>query len=154
MYFQKEIECASPEEIRRIQDEKLLKQVRHVWDNAEYYRKKMEKKGLTPDDIKSRFSVLGASCHHWCEAQSAQKAGAAYITAGHIFATDCKKGLPPRGLDFLAEVCRSVNVPVYAIGGISAENIDEVRRAGAAGGCIMSGLMSCPPEKIKDILDM
>ncbi len=53
-YFQKEIECAPLEEIRKIQDEKLVKQVRHVWDNVEYYRKKMEEKGLTPDDIKSR----------------------------------------------------------------------------------------------------
>lgn len=53
-YYQKEIECASPEEIRKIQDEKLVRQIRHVWDNVEYYRKKMEKKGLTPDDIRSR----------------------------------------------------------------------------------------------------
>ena len=53
-YFQKEIECASPEEIKKIQDEKLVSQVRHVWDNVEYYRKKMENKGLTPEDIKSR----------------------------------------------------------------------------------------------------
>ena len=107
-----------------------------------------------PEEIKSRFSVLGASCHHWCEAQSAQKAGATYITAGHIFATDCKKGLPPRGLDFLREVCRAINVPVYAIGGISRERMPQVLEAGAAGGCIMSGLMSCPPEKIREILDM
>ncbi len=53
-YFQEEIECASPEEIKKIQDEKLVSQVRHVWDNVEYYRKKMENKGLTPEDIKSR----------------------------------------------------------------------------------------------------
>ena len=53
-YFQKEIETASLEEIRKIQDEKLIKQVKHVWDNVPYYRKKMEEKGVTPDDIKSR----------------------------------------------------------------------------------------------------
>ena len=52
-YFQPEIECASREEIRRIQSEKLVKQVKHVWDNVPYYRKKMEEKGVTPDDIKS-----------------------------------------------------------------------------------------------------
>lgn len=52
-YYQKEIECAPRETIKAIQDEKLVKQVRHVWDNVPYYRKKMEEKGLTPDDIKS-----------------------------------------------------------------------------------------------------
>ncbi|MBQ7506578.1 MAG: phenylacetate--CoA ligase [Lachnospiraceae bacterium] len=52
-YFQPEIECAPREEILRIQNEKLLKQVRHVWDRVPYYRKKMEDKGVTPEDIKS-----------------------------------------------------------------------------------------------------
>ena len=52
-YFQEEIECAPYEKIREIQSEKLVKQVKHVWDNVPYYRKKMEEKGVTPDDIKS-----------------------------------------------------------------------------------------------------
>ena len=52
-YYQPEIECASREEIVKIQNEKLVKQVRHVWDNVPYYRKKMEEKGVTPDDIQS-----------------------------------------------------------------------------------------------------
>ena len=52
-YYQKETECASREEIRAIQDKKLVEQVRHVWDNVPYYRKKMEDAGLTPDDIRS-----------------------------------------------------------------------------------------------------
>ena len=51
-YFQAEIETASPEQIRTWQDERLVKQVKHVWDNVPYYRKKMEEKGVTPDDIK------------------------------------------------------------------------------------------------------
>lgn len=51
-YYQKEIECASPKKIRELQDERLVKQVKHVWDNVPYYRKKMEEKGVTPDDIK------------------------------------------------------------------------------------------------------
>ena len=50
-YYQPEIECASQEQIRAWQDERLVKQVRNVWDNVPYYRKKMEEKGLTPDDI-------------------------------------------------------------------------------------------------------
>ena len=70
------------------------------------------------------------------------KLGCSYITAGHIFATDCKRGLPGRGPEFLAEVCRTVDIPVYGIGGISPENIREVRAAGAAGACLMSSLMT------------
>ena len=41
-YYQKEIECASREQIRTWQDERLVRQVRHVWDNVPYYRAKME----------------------------------------------------------------------------------------------------------------
>ena len=52
-YYQEEIECASRETIKAIQDERLVKQVQHVWNDVPYYRKKMEAKGLTPDDIKS-----------------------------------------------------------------------------------------------------
>ena len=79
------------------------------------------------------------------EAVEAQNLGASYITAGHIYATDCKKGLAPRGLEFLKEVCDSVTIPVYAIGGIDVDGTrrDEVKMCGAAGSCIMSGMMSC-----------
>ena len=52
-YFQPEIECASREQIKAWQDERLVKQVRHVWDNVPAYRKKMEEKGVTPEDIRS-----------------------------------------------------------------------------------------------------
>ena len=51
-YYQPEIETASPEQMRAWQDERLVKQVQHVWDNVPFYRKKMEEKGLTPADIK------------------------------------------------------------------------------------------------------
>lgn len=52
-YFQEEIECAPLEKIKALQDELLPKQVRYVWENVPYYRKKMEEHGVTPDDIKS-----------------------------------------------------------------------------------------------------
>ena len=50
-YYQPEIETASREQILAWQNERLVKQVRHVWDNVPYYRAKMEEKGVTPDDI-------------------------------------------------------------------------------------------------------
>ncbi len=52
-YYQPEIECAPVEQLKALQDERLVKQVKHVWDNVPYYRKKMEEKGVTPEDIKS-----------------------------------------------------------------------------------------------------
>ena len=53
MYYQKDIECASPEQIRAWQDERLVKTVKRVWDNCEYYRNKMKDKGVEYGDIKS-----------------------------------------------------------------------------------------------------
>ena len=50
-YYQPEIETASREQILSWQNERLVKQVQHVWDNVPYYRAKMEEKGLTPADI-------------------------------------------------------------------------------------------------------
>lgn len=97
-------------------------------------------RGLSWED-KSFFEVLGASCHSVEEAREAENLGCTYLTAGHIFATDCKMGLPGRGVEFLREVCRTVSVPVYAIGGIEAGRIPAVREAGAAGACLMSSLM-------------
>ncbi|MCX4266498.1 MAG: thiamine phosphate synthase [Firmicutes bacterium] len=86
--------------------------------------------------------ALGVSCHSLAEA--VRTAGSCnYLTAGHIFATDCKQGLPGRGLDWLRLICNAVDVPVYAIGGITAANIKQVKAAGAGGVCLMSGFMTC-----------
>ncbi len=52
-YFQPEIECASREQIKAWQDERLVKTVKHVYEHVPYYRNLMEQKGVSPDDIKS-----------------------------------------------------------------------------------------------------
>lgn len=92
---------------------------------------------------KSFFEKTGVSCHSVEDALEAEKLGASYITFGHVFATDCKKGLEPRGLSALKKVCEAVKIPVYAIGGINCENIGLVFENGAGGACIMSGFMKC-----------
>ena len=89
------------------------------------------------------FITLGASCHSAEEAREAAALGCTYLTAGHVFDTACKAGTPGRGLEFLRQVCAAVSVPVYAIGGIGPDTIAAVRDAGAAGACVMSGLMEC-----------
>ena len=96
-----------------------------------------------PGEDRGRFRQLGASCHSVADAREAQSLGCTYITAGHIFDTDCKRGLPGRGLDFLREVCGAVTIPVYAIGGIEPKRMAEIFAAGAAGACVMSGPMVC-----------
>ena len=95
---------------------------------------------LSPEQ-KVSFSILGASCHSVDDALEAMALGCTYITAGHVFETDCKKGLPGRGLKFLQNVCAAVDISVYGIGGIDAGNIALVRDAGASGVCLMSSLM-------------
>lgn len=52
-YFQQDIECASREQIRKWQDERLVRQVKNVYDNVPYYRTTMDNMGLKPEDIKS-----------------------------------------------------------------------------------------------------
>lgn len=98
---------------------------------------------LQNKELSKCVSLLGVSVHSAEEALTAQALGADYITAGHIFATDCKRGVPPRGLEFLTSVINNVEIPVYAIGGIDKTNIGLVKESGAKGACIMSGLMTC-----------
>ena len=102
---------------------------------------------------KKQFKILGASCHSLDDAKEAENLGCTYIMAGHIFDTDCKKGVPSRGLVFLKRVCESVTIPVYAIGGISPSTYESTIKAGAFGACIMSGFMLCenPVEYIKKV---
>ena len=50
-YYQREIETMSREDMRKLQSEKLVKQVKHVYENVPYYRDLMDKKGVKPEDI-------------------------------------------------------------------------------------------------------
>lgn len=89
------------------------------------------------------FTWLSTSVHSVGEAQEAQALGATVLIAGHIYTTQCKAGLAPRGLGFLQSVCSAVNLPVYAIGGISfdAAQHAELQANGARGACVMSAYM-------------
>jgi thiamine-phosphate pyrophosphorylase len=89
------------------------------------------------------FMHIGASVHSLAEAKEAQELGASYLIAGHIFSTDSKKGIPPRGLSFIKEICDSVTIPVFGIGGITTNNVNSVMETGAIGVCVMSAAMTC-----------
>lgn len=77
-----------------------------------------------PNELKQQFTILGASVHSVEEALQAQNAGAAYLLAGHVFATDCKRGVPPRGLSFYRKYAR--HLPCQSMHW--AESIQRMRR--------------------------
>lgn len=91
------------------------------------------------------FKNISVSCHSLEDVQEAIACGATQIVLGTIFETECKKGLKGRGVDFVREIadyCEAHGgVPVFAIGGITPENIGLVKDAGARGGCMMSYMM-------------
>lgn len=92
---------------------------------------------------RNKFQLIGASIHSMEEAKQAAALGANYLTAGNIYVTSCKIGLPGRGLVWLSEICKEIKLPVYAIGGISlsGEQFDDLQKSGASGACIMSEFM-------------
>lgn len=100
-------------------------------DNKRSYRK----------SLTDSFKIIGVSTHTLKEAVEAEKAGAAYITASHIYATECKKGCEPKGIDYLKEVCKAVSIPVYALGGMNFNNMNDALKAGAEKVCMMSEMM-------------
>lgn len=92
---------------------------------------------------RTHFTWLSTSVHSVGEAQEAQALGATVLIAGHIYTTQCKAGLAPRGLGFLQNVCSAVNLPGYAIGGISFDAAQHAKLLanGARGACVMSAYM-------------
>jgi thiazole tautomerase (transcriptional regulator TenI) len=97
---------------------------------------------LNAKAVKEHFPSLyiGCSVHSLEEAQKAEQEGADYCLYGHIFATDCKAGLSPRGLLELAAITKQIDIPVIAIGGIKPNNVEKVLQAGAKGVAVMSGV--------------
>jgi thiamine-phosphate pyrophosphorylase len=78
--------------------------------------------------------LVGVSCHSLESAVSAAQSGSDYIFFGPVFATPSKEAFGgPQGLPLLADICRSVTIPVLAIGGITVENAPACLAAGAAG---------------------
>jgi thiamine-phosphate pyrophosphorylase len=78
--------------------------------------------------------LIGVSCHSLESAQAAERSGADYIFFGPVFPTPSKAAYgEPQGLTRLSEVCRSVSIPVLAIGGITLQNAQSCIAAGAAG---------------------
>ena len=93
------------------------------------------------EELKKKYKRIGVSIHSLEEAREVESLGASYIVAGHIFETDCKKGLEPRGLKFVENLSSILTIPIFAIGGIDEKNSQSVIDSGAFGVCMMSSLM-------------
>ena len=93
-------------------------------------------------ELQRDFEEISVSCHSLEDVNIAVKTERTSDTSsGQIFETDCKKGLKGKGIGFVEAICKACPIPVYAIGGINLERLPQVRKAGAAGGCMMSGFM-------------
>lgn len=88
-----------------------------------------------------KYKRIGVSIHSLEEAKEAEILGATYVVAGHIFETDCKKGLEPRGLNFIKKLSSTLTIPIFAIGGIDEKNSQSVIDSGTFSVCMMSSLM-------------
>ncbi|GAA0459711.1 thiazole tautomerase TenI [Alkalibacillus silvisoli] len=95
--------------------------------------------------------LIGQSVHSLEEAKKAEDEGANYIIFGHIYRTNSKPGLKPRGLEQLQKLVQSIEIPVIAIGGITPERVEGVMNCGAKGIAVMSGLIEAenPKEEVK-----
>ncbi len=92
--------------------------------------------------------LIGVSTHALKEAQSAARAGANFVLFGPVYFTSSKAAYGvPQGLELLKEVAQNVPCPVYAIGGINAQNAGAVKEAGARGIALISAILSAANPK-------
>lgn len=118
-----------------------IKNIQLGFDDFFKYKKSLEE-----------FENIIVSVHSLDEVKTLQNENIKYIIAGHIFETACKKGLEPRGLEFLKELCKNSQIPILGIGGIDKNNYKQVLENGAKGFCIMSETMQTKnPETVKQV---
>lgn len=84
--------------------------------------------------------ILGVTAKTVEQALKAQEQGADYLGSGAVFGTSTKADALPMTIERLGEICRSVSIPVVAIGGICLENIGKLKGSGAAGAAVVSGI--------------
>ena len=117
-------------------DEKYkIKGIHLSYDNFKSLNKNIR------EELIKKYKRIGISIHSIDEGKEVESLGATYVVAGHIFETDCKKGLKPRGLKFVEDLSSTLTIPIFAIGGINEENSNLVLNSGAFGVCMMSSLM-------------
>jgi thiamine-phosphate pyrophosphorylase len=88
---------------------------------------------------------VGASVHTLEEARAAARAAADFLLFGPVYFTPSKAAYgAPQGFEKLKEVVEKISIPVYAIGGISKENVESTRQTGARGAALISAIIAAP----------
>jgi len=102
------------------------------------------------------IACKGVSVHSVDNARRAAEIGADYVIFGSVFATASHPGEEPAGLDVLHEVAQAVEIPVFAIGGISAMNAKSCLEAGAHGVAVMSAVWQAPDvmQAVRDLREV
>lgn len=120
-----------------------LKSMEEAGDNFRFRGKEYKK-----------YKMIGVSIHSFDEGIQAYNLGADYVIYGHVFETDCKKGVPPRGIKEIEKLSKEIDIPVIGLGGIDKSNFKEVINSGAGGIAIMSSLMEAesPKALIEEII--
>lgn len=93
-------------------------------------------------------AVLGVSCQSYEHARQAQAQGADYIGFGSVFKTLTKPERNPMNLDLFRKIAREISIPVFAIGGITPENIPDLRAVGVRHFAVCRGI--CQADNIKE----
>lgn len=95
---------------------------------------------LVARGIIGKYAVVGRSVHGVEAAVQAGRESAEFVIAGTIYKTASKPDTKPAGPALITEIARASNIPVLAIGGVTAKNIGEVVKAGAAGAAVISAI--------------
>ena len=132
--------CLSALFVHNFADFALRKGERNLWLPLGVLRSFSAAHGA--EFLRANFKKLVASCHSEAEAREALELGASAICLSHIFATDCKAGLAPRGLNLIRAVREFFAGEIYALGGIAPRNFASVLRAGADRIAVMSSAMT------------
>ena len=99
--------------------------------------------------------LIGISTHSVEEARIAEGEGADFIVLGPIFDTPSKRPYgSPLGIGILHEACRTIPLPIFAIGGITATRIPHVLSSGAYGVAVISSILQSPsiPDAARELL--
>jgi thiamine-phosphate pyrophosphorylase len=102
---------------------------------------------LTARGLIGKYAVLGRSVHSVEEAQRASREGAEFVIAGTIYQSPTHPDFAPVGPGLIEEITRDSSFPVLAIGGVTADKVDELVKAGAAGIAIVSAIANASEPK-------
>lgn len=114
--------------------------------------------GKAVREIAGDACIIGRSVHSVEAAVQAERDGADFVEVGAVYETASKPGMAPAGVELVRAVADAVRLPVIAVGGVSADNVGDVVRAGADGVAVISAIMDAgdtqwATERLRRALD-